>query len=119
MRSLFAFLLGVSIFLPHSLSFARDLDHLRDLEAQTELISAEGVRALQVAMPEFERAGLDLSEYRVEIVRFDSTLAVLFIDAAVSPEEARQVHGSPGKIPAFGVEMSRDDFQVIRAHFQR
>lgn len=106
-------MLGLSIFLPHSLSFARDL------EAQTELVSAEGVRALQVAMPEFERAGLDLSKYRVEILRFDSTLAVLFIDAAVSPEEARQVRGSPGKIPAFGVEMSRDDFQVIRAYFQR
>lgn len=112
-------MLSLSIFLPHSLSFARDLDHLRDLAAQTELISAEGVRALQVAMPEFERAGLDLSRYRVEIVRFESTLAVIFIDRNVSPEEARYVLGSPGEITAFGVEMSRDDFQVTRAHFQR
>ncbi|MEQ8266785.1 MAG: hypothetical protein RH982_06295 [Parvibaculum sp.] len=113
MKSGFVFFLCVSVFLFPGPSSAFDP------EAETEIISAEGIRALQAAMPEFERKGLDLSRYRAEIVRFDTTIAVIFIDRNVSPEEARYVYGSPGEVAAFGVEMNREDFQVIRAHFQK
>ena len=86
-------------------------------EDETEIISAEGVRAIQAAMPEFEREGLDISKYRVEVVRLGDTMAVLYIDRT-APVNSR-VNGSPGTIPAFGVELRRDNFEVIRAHFQK
>lgn len=88
-----------------------------DREDGTEIISAEGVRAIQAAMPEFEREGLDLSKYRVEVLRFGDTMAVLFVDRT-APIDPR-VYGGPAMLVAYGVELRRDTFEVIRAHYQK
>ena len=84
-----------------------------------ELISGVGYRVIQAAMSEFVRNNLDISRYRITVAERGSSYVVTFIDASVTNDAPGYTRGSPGKIPSFSVELSRDDLRLIRSNFVR
>ena len=86
-----------------------------------ETITPEHFRAIQAALPELEARQLDLSRYRVVVWDEGSSIIVLFLDRTITDEQWAQIRGSPPPPAArsFGVEISRDDYRVLKANFQR
>lgn len=81
--------------------------------------TAEEAVMLEIALAVLEKRGLDSSKYRTEFHDGTASVTVVFIDAAVPEEEARQWLGNPGNEPALAVEIGKDDLQVIQSHFVR
>jgi hypothetical protein len=84
-----------------------------------ESMSGRSFRAAQAASREFASNGLDISHYRIVVTERKDAWWVFFIDADVTDEMRLRARGSPGKIPGFEVEVSRDDFKAIRSSFIR
>jgi len=89
------------------------------------IVSSKVFQAIQAAMPAFERRGWDPSRYQV-LVNLDfvdpdlgPVIFVMFYDGSVPEEELSQYRGSPGRIPALGVLLSRDDLRILEATLQR
>jgi len=72
-------------------------------------------RLVQVAMPEFEREGLHLDEYRIVIMRLNDHYVVVFEDAN-APSSQR---GSPSGRLGFEVEIDATGKRVLSTHFSR
>jgi hypothetical protein len=89
------------------------------LWAMEESISGLGYRVIQAAMFEFVRNNLDITRYRITVAEEGSSFLVTFIDANAPNDPLGHMRGSPGKIPAFSVELGRDDLRLIRSHFVR
>jgi hypothetical protein len=88
-------------------------------EAADDSISGQAYLMIQVAMPEFENRGLDISRYRITVQETKDSRYVIFIDADVTEEQKRHGRGNPGKIPGFEVELARDELKVVRSNFIR
>jgi hypothetical protein len=101
--------------------FIFGLAALRPAEAKAseELISGQAYLSIHAAMAEFERQGLDISRYRIIVGENQTYRFVIFIDANVTEEKRLRIRGNPGKIPGFEVELTRDNFQIIRSNLIR
>ena len=95
------------------------LSAAEDLQNKEETISGWSFRVIQAAIPEFARNSLDVSRYRITVTETNSSFFVTFINVDVPSDLQRQFRGSPGKISAFEVELSRDDLRIIRSNFVR
>ena len=84
-------------------------------------ISPEQFHAMAIAAEELKGRGLDLFRYKITFWDEEETIVVLFTDRNFPPELEAQMRGSPPKpwAPSFGVEVSRIDFSVLKASFQR
>jgi hypothetical protein len=84
-------------------------------------ISAEQFRAMAVAVAELEDRGLDVARYEITFWDEEESIVVLFEDRNLPPEIKESLRGSPPKpwAASFGVEVSRDDFRVLKANTQR
>jgi len=80
-----------------------------------ESISGGAVRAIQAALQELERRNLDVTRFRVIVWESGSSIYVLFNHPDSPPTHT----GAFRNTPSFGVELRRDDLQVIRANFNR
>jgi hypothetical protein len=89
------------------------------LWAMEESISGVSYRVIQAAMSEFVRKNLDITRYRITVAGEGSSYLVTFIDASAPNDPSGHMRGNPGKIPAFSVELSRDDLRLIRSNFVR
>ena len=90
-----------------------------EVKAMEETISGRSFRAIEVAAAELARSNLDISLYRITVTEEGTSVVVIFIDANATGEEKKRFRGSPGNIPAFEVELGRDDLRVIRSNFVR
>lgn len=80
-----------------------------------ETISGKGFVAIQTALPEFTKKGLNVTQYVIWIRETDASIIVVFDDPQRAPS---QRGSSPGK-PAFEVELAKPDLKVVRANFAR
>ena len=80
-------------------------------------IAGTSQRLIQVAMPEFERKGLQLDEYRVVVMRVNDHYVVAFEDANTNATETNR--GSPLSRLSFEVEIDATGTRVVKAHFSR
>ncbi|MBR0834739.1 hypothetical protein JQ612_16235 [Bradyrhizobium manausense] len=90
-----------------------------ELGSMHEAISGKNLRAIQAAMPEFMRTGMDISRYRIVVDENESHVVVTFIDADAPDDPRGRIRGNLSKLPAFIVELGRNDLQVIRSNFMR
>jgi hypothetical protein len=88
-------------------------------KASEELISGKAYLLIQTAMNEFKGRGLDISRYRIIVEETEASRFVLFIDADATEKQRLHVRGSPGKIPAFEVELEPGSLRIIRSNFVR
>jgi AMMECR1 domain-containing protein len=76
----------------------------------------KSVLYIKAALPEIERQKLDLNLYRVTVFEENNSVFVVLADKNASNDSVR---GSPGKIPAFQVELDRDSMQILKSSFVR
>jgi hypothetical protein len=84
-------------------------------EFKAETISARSFRAIQAAIPEAERRGLNIDDYTITVTQLGSDLVVLFLN----PQHVRESVGCPGPRPCLGVALDPRTFRVIRSSFQK
>ena len=99
--------------------FVGGASYSAELRSMHEEISGKSLIAIQAAIPEFMRTGLDISRYRVAVDENESHVVVTFIDADAPDDPRGHIRGNLSKLPAFIVELGRDDLHVIRSNFMR
>lgn len=80
-----------------------------------DTISGESQKAIQLALPEFSKRGLNLDGYRIVVMEVNGQLVVLFEDAETPPGQ----RGSSGAKLGFEVALSENGSRVVRANFVR
>lgn len=80
-----------------------------------ESLSGSNQKLIQLALPEFSKAGLKLDGYRIVVMSADERYVVLFEDTNASVGGRGSISGKP----SFEVELGGDGSRVMRANFVR
>jgi hypothetical protein len=80
-----------------------------------ETVSGWSFRAIEAAVTELKRHGLNVDDYQIFVVRHGSLLAVLFRDPADAPNLSKI--GCVGPRECLTVQLAVEDFRIIRSDY--
>lgn len=80
-----------------------------------ETILGANLEAIQTAIPEMARRGLDYRKYKITLVVDNSELIVIFADPALPPG----TFGGTRELPTYEVHLSADGKRVTDSHPSR
>jgi hypothetical protein len=109
----------VSLLLYAATCFTLPASFAAEPAFKMETISAKNFLAIRAALPEFERQGLNIENYRITVLELPQSpalLTVLFHDPSIP---LGKTVGSPGLRPDFSVEMDKNNFRIVRSYFNR
>jgi hypothetical protein len=112
LRALSALSWGIIVCTSGSASADDSKFQIKDSILGTSLV------AIQTALPELQKGGLNFEKYRIYVVMDNSQLVVLFTD----PNKPMGWYGNthlPGSVPGFEVVVSPDGKRVLKTFYTR
>src|SRR5437868_5368357 len=73
------------------------------------------LKAIQAALPTFEKHGMKVDGYRVIVIEEKESIVVLFEDPERPPEQM----GSTKRMVSFEVRLRKTDLSIVESHFVR
>lgn len=105
----------LKFFLPSLLSFGlTTVSIAADLPEESSVPGAL-VRAIPVALTEFERTRLSLDQYEVVIYEEGQAIMVVFLD----PKRPDQILGSSPNMREYTVVLDKQTLQVLESYYMR
>jgi hypothetical protein len=108
-RTLSALSWGIIVCISGSASADNSKFQIKDSISGTSLV------AIQTALPELQKVGLNFEKYRIYVVVDNSELTVVFAD----PATPKGYYGSTPGMPGFNVVLSSDGKQVLKTFYTR